>query len=479
MPKAFFAFDRQTARSRDADGRMRVKNCILSVAEVNPYYGREIPDADKLGLRPEQVYELYRDPEALAAGASSFEGLPLMIKHIAQTADEPRKEYIGGSVHNVEFDGKRLRGDLLVWDGEAIDLIESDALSDLSCSYRYKPVMRPGEAAGKKYDGVMTNVQGNHVALVDDGRATGAHVADAALQAPRNSDSPTQGAQAMPLEQPGAKAPEARPAPGSPAGEQNEQANMAMIGQALKQIGVVLQDIHAKISGGVNAPAGEGEDNDPMGVQPQEGDEPDADDRARDAESETDEERMEREAREASGADRARDMELEPAVKGAQDTEMQELGGENGGVKPPMPTAPNGGTPARGANEQPEQVIGAMDARTVRIVNTAVADALKRERARVEALSRAKEDVRYVLGPDLAMDSAADVYRAALVQSGVPDGEIPRGGEKAAWYGYSRAHAAGRGAVSRDVATMANDGAMKDQTQNRLTGLVSKIRVQG
>ncbi|MGJ8503507.1 DUF2213 domain-containing protein, partial [Glaesserella parasuis] len=93
----------------------------------------------------------------------------------------------------------------LVWDGEAIDLIESDTLSDLSCSYRYKPVMRAGEAKGKKHDGVMTEIQGNHVALVDDGRASGAHVADAALRVPQKSDPSTQGAKAMPLEnQPGA-----------------------------------------------------------------------------------------------------------------------------------------------------------------------------------------------------------------------------------------------------------------------------------
>ncbi|MGJ8508410.1 DUF2213 domain-containing protein, partial [Glaesserella parasuis] len=100
MPDALFAFDRQTARSRDADGRMRVRNCVLSVAEVNPYYGKEIPGADSLGLKPDEVYEMYRDADELQKGAASFEGLPLMIKHVAQTAEEPRKEYIGGSVHN-------------------------------------------------------------------------------------------------------------------------------------------------------------------------------------------------------------------------------------------------------------------------------------------------------------------------------------------------------------------------------------------
>lgn len=461
MPDALFAFDRQTARSRDADGRMRVKNCVLSVAEVNPYYGKEIPGADGLGLRAEEVYELYRDPEELKKGAASFEGLPLMIKHVAQTADEPRKEYIGGSVHNVAFDGKNLRGDLLVWDGEAIDLIESDTLSDLSCSYRYKPLMQAGEAKGKKYDGVMTGIQGNHVALVDDGRASGAHVADAALRVPQKSDPQTQGAKAMPLEnQPGAAAPEATPAPGSPAGEQNEQANMAMIGQALKQIGIVLQDIHAAVKGGVNAPA-------PTAAVPEATDaEPPAAPQAEGTELDKVEEQP-------GGA---KDMELEEPYKepgGAADSELQ---GNESGETVPVPEKDDDGTPARGATETPPVVTGAMDAKSV---NAAVQAALKVERARVAELSQAKESVRYVLGGDLAFDSAADVYRAALVQAGVAESDIPKGGEKAAWQGYSIASARARGAAPAALVELANDSAMKSQTATHLSGLASKIRVQG
>ena len=54
MPNIVFAFDKKSARSIDADGRMRVKNCILSTAEVNPYRGEEIPGFDGLGLKPER-----------------------------------------------------------------------------------------------------------------------------------------------------------------------------------------------------------------------------------------------------------------------------------------------------------------------------------------------------------------------------------------------------------------------------------------
>lgn len=178
---ATFAFDKKSARSFDADGRMRVRDCIISVAEVNPYYGKEIPRRDALGLDANTVYDLYRDPAELERAVDSFNGLPLMIRHVAQTADDPRKDYIGGSVFNARFADGKLRADLLVMDKQAIEYIESGELADLSSSYRYTPDMTAGQIDGRAYHGVMRNIEGNHVALVEDGRATGAHVADSAL----------------------------------------------------------------------------------------------------------------------------------------------------------------------------------------------------------------------------------------------------------------------------------------------------------
>lgn len=467
MPDILFAFDRQTARSIDADGRMRVKNCVLSVAEVNPYYGKEIPGSDKLGLRADQVYEMYRDPDELKKAVKTFEGLPLMIKHVAQTAENPRKEYVGGSVHNVTFAGREMRGDLMVWDGEAIDLIDSEELADLSCSYRYKPVMTSGTVSGTKYDGVMTDIQGNHVALVDDGRASGAHVADAAIK-PKMSDQSTQGAESMafdnpqPAAAPAAPAAAAAPAPGSPAGEQNEQANMAMIGAALKQIGVILQDIHSKLpAAAAPAPA-------PAAAAPPAGDAdvPNAGTPPAQAEGE-----------QQPNPAGAADFELEPAVpngttlQGANDEEL--IGPESGETVAVPPSNPDG-TPSRG-DAPATPVIGAMDAKSVsKLVNIAVLA----ERKRVAELGVAKDEVRYVLG-DVAMDSAADVYRAALIQSGVPEADIPKGSEKAAWQGYRSASAIARGGVVPELANMANDAAMKKTNTAHLSALVSKISVKG
>ncbi|AVO23797.1 hypothetical protein [Xanthomonas phage XPP8] len=175
-----YAFDRQSARTFDADGRMRVQDCVISVAEVNPYYGYEIPGWRSLGLISDKIYDLYRDPFELDIAANSFNG-PLMVRHVAQTAEDPQKEYVGGTVYNVRFTDGLLRADLLIMDKQAIEYVQTGLLADLSSGYRFAPDMTPGVVNGQKYDGRMTAIQGNHVALVAKGRATGAHVADSAL----------------------------------------------------------------------------------------------------------------------------------------------------------------------------------------------------------------------------------------------------------------------------------------------------------
>lgn len=410
MPEIVFAFDRKTARSKDADGRMRVKNCILSTAEVNPYRGQEIPGWDKLGLKPNTVYELYRDPEELRKALPTFEGIPLMVKHIPQTAENPRKEYQAGAVHSITFDGKHLRGDLLVSDGYAIDLIESDELSDLSCGYRYDPVMQSGEADGSKFDGRMRNIQGNHVALVDDGRASGAHVADAALRNPQSPDPSMQQERNMAFPEEN-KAPEGEagaPAGGTPEGEMNEQNNMAAIGQALKHIAGLLENIHARLPGGDTAGADHGGYDNEFNEK---------------EELESERTGARREGHPDAGA--KDEMSLEPAVGSHEEGAFDSDG-------PPL-TENQEGTPARG-EKTPH---GAMDAKTVRrMIDRAVAEGRADERARAARVDQARRDVRGVLGDVYGMDSANKIYREALKQVGADTSKIAKGTEQSAWEAY-------------------------------------------
>lgn len=161
-----------TARSYDKDGRLHVAVSNISKATVNPYYGSEIPNYRQLGLEPKKVYYLLRDPEELEKAAPTFNNLPLLNKHIPVSADEPQKEVIAGTTgSDTVFEDGYLKCSLAVWDAEAIAGIESGEQVELSSAYHYTADMTAGEFEGRHYDGVMRDIVGNHVALVDVGRA--------------------------------------------------------------------------------------------------------------------------------------------------------------------------------------------------------------------------------------------------------------------------------------------------------------------
>lgn len=167
------AFDRQTLRRFDVDGRMHVADCRISKANVCPYYGREIPNAEALGLDLNRVYMLYRDPAELAAAAKTFANLQLLMVHVPVHAGAPRTDVTVGVVgSDVRFEAPYLVASLAVWTAEAIALIESETQAQLSSAYRYRADMTPGVTPeGVAFDGVMRDLIGNHVALVEEGRA--------------------------------------------------------------------------------------------------------------------------------------------------------------------------------------------------------------------------------------------------------------------------------------------------------------------
>lgn len=166
------AFDRATVRSFDKDGRLHIEVTPISKANVCPYYGREIPNSRSLGLQPDKVYYLLRDPKELAKAASTFNNIPLLNEHIPVTAADPQKMAVVGSTGtDAEFDGTYLKNSLVVWDADSIAGIETDEKKELSSAYRYVADMTPGVHEGQPYDGVMRDIVGNHVALVIEGRA--------------------------------------------------------------------------------------------------------------------------------------------------------------------------------------------------------------------------------------------------------------------------------------------------------------------
>lgn len=173
-----------SARSTDENGFLHVASSHITKATVNPYYGREIPGWREAGLDPEAVYYGFRDPDELKKSLSTWQGLPLHIEHHVDSAEEPARLTRVGAVGRADWNAPYVDAPLTVWDGEAIAAIEDGSFRELSCAYRYDPDFRPGRYEGVEYDFIMRNIRGNHVALVEEGRAgPDVVVADGALDA--------------------------------------------------------------------------------------------------------------------------------------------------------------------------------------------------------------------------------------------------------------------------------------------------------
>ena len=167
-----FAFDEDTTREYDLDGRMRVSVANISKANVCPYLGSEIPGWQELGLEKDKVYKLLRDPEELERAAPTFNGIQLLIRHVPISADDAQQwDVVGTTGTEASFEAPYLKNSLVVWTRPGIEAVESEQRRELSCAYHYRPDMKPGVYERESYDGVMRDIVGNHVALVREGRA--------------------------------------------------------------------------------------------------------------------------------------------------------------------------------------------------------------------------------------------------------------------------------------------------------------------
>lgn len=156
----------------EVNGYLRVDECNISKCQVRPYLGREIPNWREFDLEPDKIYNVYCPREELKKAAPTFNNLPLTREHIEVDVDNVPKEKIVGSLgDHASFEYPYLKNNLIIYDKKDIDLVMSGKKKELSCGYRYTPVRQSGEVDGKHYDFVMTDIVGNHVALVKQGRA--------------------------------------------------------------------------------------------------------------------------------------------------------------------------------------------------------------------------------------------------------------------------------------------------------------------
>jgi len=166
--------DIQSNRIEDFNGWFEVKENPLTKVGVFPYHGRQI-DAS---LEPDTIYHVYRpaeelqDPETLA----SFKLVPWIDEHVmlgspSEGLTPAETKGVQGVVgEEVFFDGEYLKANIKVFSDKLAKLIESGK-KELSIGYRCLYEMTPGVYNGERYDAIQRKIRGNHLALVDQGRA--------------------------------------------------------------------------------------------------------------------------------------------------------------------------------------------------------------------------------------------------------------------------------------------------------------------
>ena len=168
---AQLALDRGS-RTFDADGRMHVVATPVTREQVAPYNASEIPGAAALGLDMGRAYNVYRPAAELAKAAATFRNLPLLSQHVHVTADDHRPDLVVGSTGtDAAWDVPYLRVSLTIWAADAIAAVKDGSQRELSAAYRYTARRDPGVFEGTPYELSMSNIRGQHVALVDRGRA--------------------------------------------------------------------------------------------------------------------------------------------------------------------------------------------------------------------------------------------------------------------------------------------------------------------
>jgi len=115
-----------------------------------------------------------RPPEEVmhADSLASFGMMPVTNEHPSEllTADNAKQYAVGSVSESVVPEGDKVRASLMITDAAAIEALDAGK-SELSCGYTADVSIESGVWQGQPYDAVQRNIRGNHVALVDAGRA--------------------------------------------------------------------------------------------------------------------------------------------------------------------------------------------------------------------------------------------------------------------------------------------------------------------
>lgn len=146
------------------EGFLICKNVPIARTGPQKYTAEELPGIDLGGKDTVTVYREADDVFSDSAVAS-FEAKPVTDEHPESPCITPENacEYSKGSAVNIRRDGNYLIADLMITDASLIQKIKTGK-RDVSCGYNARYEIRDGKLC-------QVNIEGNHVAVVDCGRA--------------------------------------------------------------------------------------------------------------------------------------------------------------------------------------------------------------------------------------------------------------------------------------------------------------------
>lgn len=149
--------------SKTPEGYLIARNVPIGRIGTMEYYGEEIGIEEKRG----QKVKVYRTPEELFSRSTiaSFEGKPVTNDHPSENITLDTITYLTkGHIQNVRVEGDFLIADLFITDSSTILDIENGK-REVSSGYDCLWVLQDNGQIEQK------NIVGNHVAIVDKGRA--------------------------------------------------------------------------------------------------------------------------------------------------------------------------------------------------------------------------------------------------------------------------------------------------------------------
>ena len=161
------------APKRTKDGYLAFRAKAARVG-VYDYLASEMGDGVPASFKPGDIVKVYRDETEVfsADSVGSFIAKPITDDHPSEAVTKDNwKSHARGAVMGAMRDGEYLAFDLVLMDAAAIDAVDSGK-RELSNGYTSKIIWGDGVAPdGTAYHARQTEIRGNHVALVDRGRA--------------------------------------------------------------------------------------------------------------------------------------------------------------------------------------------------------------------------------------------------------------------------------------------------------------------